>query len=159
MLPLFKKCELQVHSNKQKSKHTESRVKSNKKHVKTVDIKEDLNVTLCSICAIEISNFIPEYFCGEKYNPTCENCKADDSSWNPDDPFSSFPSPTQPSSMVTHWICTDVMNTPLRPGSISSMINHYALLPPPGSYFISKEEVLEIMREIFKRPFFQKDET
>ena len=146
-------------NNQQKFKQNNSRVKSNKKHVKTLDKKEYPSITLCSICALEISNFIPEYFCGEKYNPTCEKCKADDSSWNPDDPFSSFPSPTQPSSMVTHWISTDVKNTPLRPGSISSMISHCALLPPPGSYFISKEEVLEIMREIFKRPIFQKDKS
>ena len=102
--------------------------------------------TLCSLCGASIPDFVPEYFCGEKYNPACEKCKADDSSWNP-------------SSMGTHWICTDVKTTPLRPGSNSSMINHCPLLPPPGSYFISKEEVLEIMRKFFKRPFIQKDES
>ena len=43
-------------------------------------------------------------------------------------------------SMVSHWI-PQVTRSYQRPGSISSMITHCALLPPPGSSFISMEEV------------------
>ena len=29
---------------------------------------------LCTICAVPIVDFKPEYFCGEMIHPTCENC-------------------------------------------------------------------------------------
>merc|ERR1712240_9746 len=128
-----------------------SKVKSKKRATKKIEIKDDSSLTQCSICSLNIFKYIPEYFCGEKFNPACDSCKANDSSWNPDDPFASYPSPSQPSSMVSHWISVDVNTTPQRPGSTLSMIPHYAILPDPGSYLISKEEVLEMMREIFKK--------
>ena len=129
-----------------------------KKSAEVNEVTEDPNVNnICNICAAIIRNYCPEHFCGESYNPTCENCKANDNSWIPDDPFASFPSPHQPSSLVSHWIPAN-MNTPQRPGSISSMIVHCPYFPPPGSSFISMEEVLDLMREFFKRPLFGYDE-
>ena len=126
--------------------------------VSQVDTRtEDTNENICNICAANIFNYLPEYFCGEPYNPTCEDCKANDSSWAPDDPFSSFPSPHPPPSLVSHWFPVNV-NAPRRPGSIPSMIAHCPKFPPPGSSFISMEEVLEMMREFFKRPLFGLDE-
>ena len=119
---------------------------------------ENQNKIYCSICGHDIPKYIPMYFSGEKYNPACEDCKASDSSWDPDDPFVSFPSSAQPSSLVTHWIPISA-KTPQRPGSISSMITHCALLPPPGSSFISMEEVLELMKEFLKKPLFRFDAT
>ena len=102
--------------------------------------------------------FLNTFPCISLYNPACEDCKASDSSWAPDDPFVSFPSSAQPSSLVTHWIPISA-KTPQRPGSISSMITHCALLPPPGSSFISMEEVLELMKEFLKKPLFRFDAT
>ena len=46
------------------------------------------------------------------------------------------------SSMVSHWNPI-VVNSPQRPGSIPTMVFHCALLPPPGSSFLSMAEVLE----------------
>ena len=62
------------------------------------------NQVFCSICSCAIDDYIPEYFCGEKFNPACKTCKASDSLWPSDDPFSSFPSNSQPVSMVSHWL-------------------------------------------------------
>ena len=120
--------------------------------------KEIHNDFDCRICGLKILKYIPEYFLGEKFNPTCETCKACDSSWDPDDPFASFPSSTQPPSLVSHWIPSPV-NTPQRPGSIPSMITHCALFPPPGSSFISMEEVLKMMEEFLKKPWFKLDDS
>ena len=72
--------------------------------------------------------------------------------------FATFPSSAQSSSLVTPWIPISA-KTPQRPGLISSMITHCALLPPPGSSFISMEEVLELMKEFLKKPLFRFDAT
>ena len=133
-----------------------SKMKSKKVNVKINETVETKNNTLCSICGLSIPLYVPEYFLGEKYNPTCTSCKASDSSWDPDDSFASFSSSCQPSSLVSHWIPL-VVKTPQRPGSLSSMITHCALLPPPGSSFISMEEVLEMMKEFFRKPWFTAD--
>ena len=151
------KLEKKANGTDDLSKPVAYKVKS-KKSAEVNEVTEDPNVNnICNICAAIIRNYCPEYFCGESYNPTCENCKANDNSWIPDDPFASFPSPHQPSSLVSHWIPAN-MNTPQRPGSISSMIVHCPYFPPPGSSFISMEEVLDLMREFFKRPLFGYDE-
>ena len=105
------------------------------------------NATLCSLCAMEIPNFIPEYFCGKKYNHACNICEEKDSSWAPDDPFASFPTPTQPSSLVSHWILHLPTKPPQNPGSIPSLITHCVKFPNPGDRFISIQEALEMMRE------------
>ena len=151
------KLEKKVNGTDDSSKPVAHKIKSKK--VTEVDkATEDLNINnICSICSVIIQNCCPEYFCGESYNPACENCKANDSSWTPDDPFASFPTPHQPSSLVSHWIPVN-MKTPQRPGSIPSMIVHCPYFPPPGSSFISMEEVLEMMREFLKRPLFGYDE-
>ena len=131
------------------------KVKSYKRNGKLDESKGTQN-TICSICGLNITIYIPEYFLGEKYNPTCASCKASDSSWDPDDPFASFPSSSQPSSMVSHWLPL-AFKTPQRPGSIPSMITHCALLPPPGSSFLSMDEVLVMMKEFFEKPWFKLD--
>ena len=61
--------------------------------------------------------------------------------------ISSFP------SMVSHWNFP-YAETPKRPGSTLSMIAHCAKHPNPGSILISMEEVLQMMREMFEKPFF-----
>ena len=104
----------------------------------------------CSICATIIDNFQPDYFCGEMYNPTCQTCKANDSSWFQDDPFSSFPSDSQPPSLVSHWLLTSQQTLPQNPSSISTLVSHCAKLPNPGDIFLSMEEILELMRELFE---------
>ena len=53
-------------------------------------------------------------------------------------------------SMVSHW--TPITYTsPQRPGSLPSMITHCALLPNPGSFFVSMEEVMEAMNKMFEQ--------
>ena len=32
--------------------------------------------TLCSICAVSIVNFTPEFFLGEQFSPACDDCKS-----------------------------------------------------------------------------------
>ena len=98
---------------------------------------------VCSICARHIENYVPEYFCGETFNPACEKCKADA---NLDighdlDPFSSFPIEGMPISLVSHWILPYYNATPSLL-AIPSLRAHYTMLPNPGSSFISMEEVL-----------------
>ena len=34
--------------------------------------------TLCSICAVIIDNYIPDYFLGERFNRACDKCKESD---------------------------------------------------------------------------------
>ena len=133
-----------------------SKGKSKNRKVKVEETKETQSNSICSICGLDIQIYIPEYFLGQKYNPTCASCKASDSSWDPDDPFTSFPSSAQPSSLVSHWI-PSLVKTQQRPGSIPSMVTHCALLPPPGSSFLSMEEVLVMMKEFFEKPWFKLD--
>ena len=66
--------------------------------------------------------------------------------------LSSFP------SMLSHWNPTYAV-TPQRPGSTPSMIAHCAKHPNPGSILISFEEVIQMVRELMKKPLFgSKDE-
>ena len=105
------------------------------------------NEITCSICASKIPDYTPEYFCGEVFNPACEAC---DSSRNPDDPFSSFASPSQPSSLVSHWLppCQKVL--PHNPRSLLSMVSHF--IPHQQNVeneekLVTKEEFLELFEE------------
>ena len=54
----------------------------------------------CSICALEIENYVPDYFCGELINPACNACK--DKADIVMDPFSSFPADGLPCSLLSH---------------------------------------------------------
>ena len=65
----------------------------------------------------------------------------------PDSSFSSLSS-----SMVSHWI-PSYLTIPQSPGSITTMVNHCAKLPSPGSKLLSMQEVLEALRECFKISF------
>ena len=56
------------------------------------------------------------------------------------------------SSMVSHWN-PNVIQSLQRPGSIPTMISHCALLPPPGSSFLSMAEVLEGLEAAFEKIF------
>ena len=58
--------------------------------------------------------------------------------------FSDLSEPLYLPSMVSHWNY-QVEQIYQRPGSITSMITHCALLPPPGSSFLSMAEVLEAL--------------
>ena len=101
--------------------------------------------TFCSICSLIIQDYIPEYFCGEKFNPACDSCKANDSSWAPDDPFSSYPSPTQPVSMVSHWLLPPPTHY-VPPGSTTSLVAH-CVQDTTEKEFVSKEEFLALFEE------------
>merc|ERR1712179_739489 len=105
---------------------------------------------VCSICAHPIDKFQPEYFCGEMFNPSCQTCKSNDSSWLPDDPFSSFPSDSQPASLVSHWLLPLQQSVPQNPSSIATLLTHCVKLPNPGDSFLSMEEILELMRNLFE---------
>ena len=59
---------------------------------------------ICSICAQNIPDYIPEYFCGEELHPACAQCKKN--TFSSSDPFSSFPTSAQPLSLVSHWLLT-----------------------------------------------------
>ena len=85
-----------------------------------------------------------------KYNPACQNCQSNDSSWDPDDPFSSFPSPSPPISLVTHWILPQAESPPQNPSLITSLMSHCAKFPNPGDSFISIEEALELLKKMFE---------
>jgi len=91
---------------------------------------------------LPIPCYIPDYFCGEQFNPACYSCKENDFS---KDPFSSFPS-TPPPSLVSHWLLPPHNNPPQNPSSLSSLIAHCVRFPNPGDSFISIEEALEMMR-------------
>ena len=123
--------------------------------------------TLCSICAKEIVNYKPKYFLGEVFNPACSDC--DDSiegdNTGPDydgcshspqcvlrQPYPPPASFSMPTSMVSHWIPQNNMNKTLarNPSSISTLITHCVKLPNPGDSFLSMEEILEEIRNMFK---------
>ena len=61
--------------------------------------------------------------------------------------LSSFP------SMLSHWNPPCAV-TPQRPASTPSMIAHCAKHPNPGSVLLSFEEVIQMMRELMKKPLF-----
>ena len=116
-----------------------------------------LEETFCSMCANKIVDYVPEYFLGERFNPACDNCRANDSCWQSEEKFYSMDSdPTcislncMPPSMVSH--CLPVQyKTFQNPSSFYSMVTHCAKLPNPGDRFISLEEALEMIRNSFQR--------
>ena len=76
--------------------------------------------------------YIPEYFLGDKINDACKSCKSNDSSWTPDDPFSSFAESSMPSSLASHWLPAKSILVQI-PGSISSLVAHYVQLSSSSS--------------------------
>ena len=105
-------------------------------------------INACSICAIQIFNRIPEYFCGEVVAPICDECKryANLSDLEQTfDPFSSFPASGIPISLISHWIPPlAVSNQSFL--SIPSLRAHYVQTLRPGDTFISMEEMLYEMK-------------
>ena len=102
---------------------------------------------LCSLCGTSIPEFIPEYFCGEKFNPACQACKACDSSWDPDDPFSAFPLPAPPASLVSHWLHTPRQQEPQNPNSINSFISHLVSSTDDEEKMIHEDDFKKWMAE------------
>ena len=126
-----------------------------------------LNQISCSICAQEIINYKPKYFLGEVFNPACSDCddsfEGDDSGPDGDgcthtpqcvlrQPIAPPTISSVPASMVAHWIPETNMNNPVskNPSSITSLITHCVKLPNPGDSFLSMEEILQEIREMFK---------
>jgi len=66
-------------------------------------VTKDLYEVCCSICSFPIKNFIPKYFMGHQFNPSCKDCD-DTSHLEEIDPFLSFPEDGMPSSLLAHWI-------------------------------------------------------
>ena len=119
------------------------------------------SATFCTICAVRIDNFMPEYFLGEQINPACKDCLraaniliGDEVS----DPFSSF-SDGMPTSLSAHWIPPYMGISSPCISYLSSFRAHYVLLPNPGSRFISMEEVMrefKLMMEELQRDMLEK---
>ena len=57
--------------------------------------------TLCSICAVRIENYVPDYFLGEKFSPACGTCKENDVSWSSDEDLADH-SRSEPESTAAH---------------------------------------------------------
>ena len=123
---------------------------------KTVVIQpspEDLSAQLCycSICATWIEKYVPEYFYGERINPTCMSCKGNDD--NPD-PFSSFPVDGMPSSLASHWnpsTDTEFSFNQFNLASMASMRSHYVRIPNPGDSFTAFEDLLQDYRVFLRQ--------
>ena len=107
----------------------------------------------CTICECELEDYAPEYYCGRKISPTCDQCKINanlniGSSYP--DPFSSFPAEGMPSTLVGHWIPFGMgFNNSF--SSIHSLRTHYVRVPNPGSRFLSTEEVILEMEMMMSR--------
>ena len=150
-IKLEKKLENFLNEKEKDQVHQKNKKTKNVKNTTEPELPQYTNLgTFCSICAEPVENYQPDYFCGEKYNPACHACKSNDSSWFPNDPFSSFPSDCQPSSLVSHWLLPPQEYVPQNPSSIHSLVSHCAKLPNPGDSFLSIEEVLELMRDMFE---------
>ena len=116
--------------------------KKTSKEITSYPLKAEGEI-LCSLCALPIPSYTPDYFCGEQMNPAFHSFKRID---DVNDPFSSFPS-TPPPSLVSHWLQPPHNNPPQNPSSIVTLTAHCVRLPNPGDKFISIEEALHIMRE------------
>ena len=116
----------------------------------TDDLAEDSLADVCSICAVTIANYVPDYFCGEPLNPACIRCKSAASIEEPD-PFSSFPVFGMPISLASHWNPIPAFQeNSLDISSILSMRSHYVRIPDPGATFSSMEHLLQDFREILR---------
>ena len=122
--------QLQDGENNEIVKPTTTKKKLKKQVLKPVKLNKNSNssTTSCSICSLDIPEYVPEYFCGEKFNPTCESCKDKDFS---DDLFSSFSSPQQPVSLASHWLVPLRWPPPQNPHSIPSLVSHCVKAPSP----------------------------
>ena len=115
---------------------------------------QNVSETYCSLCAIKIDDYLPDYFYGEKMNPACSSCKEDaDTDGLAPDPFKSFPLPGMPISLVTHWIPSSTKSG-LEYRCLSSlhtMRSHYVKLPNPGEKFTAVEDLLQEFRLMLKK--------
>ena len=115
---------------------------------------QNVSETYCSLCAIKIDDYLPDYFYGEKMNPACSSCKeAADTDGLAPDPFKSFPLPRMPISLVTHWTPSSTKSG-LEYGCLSSlhtMRSHYVKLPNPGEKFTAMEDLLQEFRLMLKK--------
>ena len=105
-------------------------------HVKLVnsepdEVPFDSLDEICSICALPIKDFVPDYCVGEMVNSACSHCK--DDSYK--DPFFSFPSSDIPPSLASHWILP-WQRSHGNLGTITSLKAHYITLPNPRDEFI-----------------------
>ena len=104
-------------------------------------IEEDS--VICSLCGNVIVEYIPDYFCGLKINPACQQCYNSDSK---DDPFGAFSGKSMPTSMNSHWIPPNI-GTGTPSSSLSnfpSFVSHYVKLNEPT------EEESPLSREQFE---------
>jgi len=87
-------------------------------------IEEDS--VICSLCGNVIVNYIPDYFCGLKINPACQQCYNSDSKG---DPFEAFSGKSMPTSMISHWIPPNIgTGTPNSLSNFPSFVSHYVRL-------------------------------
>jgi len=104
----------------------------------------------CSICAADIPDCIPEYFCGSAVNPACNqfknNANLADGGMTPD-PFDSFFESEMPNTMVSHWTpafshCKQNLLY------IHSLRAHYELVPDHGGLSSSLDMMLFEMQRL-----------
>ena len=108
----------------------------------------DMFTDTCSICAVEIRGYIPEYFCGEVVNPACDECKMNANLSEDDhtmDPISSFPLQGIQNSLVSHWIPPFAV-AKLNVMSIPSFKAHHVQPSTPVNCYLAREEMLRKMK-------------
>ena len=96
-------------------------------------MKYDSTINICcTICANQIVDYLPKYFCGSTISPVCKNCKKEANlaiGNESDDPFTSFSAEGMPSTLVSHWTLFTFSS---QSHSFIPSLKHYVLLPNPG---------------------------
>ena len=101
----------------------------------------------CSICGVNIENFVSEYICGKRLDPECNSCKSDHNSPH-QNPFTSFSS-GMPLSLVSHWLPSSYAHLNFVQTNLSllpSLRAHYIRIPNPGGSFTAMEDVMQEYR-------------
>ena len=98
------------------------------------------------------SYYSPQYFSGYKLHPACAICLKRDSLIDEEpDPFSSFPSSSIPSSLLTHWIQPYQLSLSPPISASVSLKSHFVKLPNPGEILYTAQDILLELKELMKR--------
>ena len=107
------------------------------------------NLAKCNICAADITDYLPEYFCGEAISPACNRCKKEanleDYEMTPD-PFESFLHAEMPFSMVSYWTPANTSYYSKQTFlNIPSFVPHYVLASNSGDSSISIDNLFMVL--------------
>ena len=112
----------------------------------------DSSTVACSLCSRAMINYSPQYFSGYKLHPACVICLKRDSLIDEEpDPFSSFPSSSIPSSLLTHWIQPYQLSFSPPISASVSLKSHYVKLPNPVEILYTAQDILLELKELMKR--------